>query len=63
MGKINFEEIDNYLEKYYQEGNLEKYEEMLLLLKEVDLTEIYERDDNTSHTMELACAGGACEIK
>jgi hypothetical protein len=32
-------------------------------LKDVDLSNIVEMDDNTDLSGELACAGGACEIK
>ena len=29
----------------------------------VDLSKITENDDNTNLSGELACAGGACEVK
>ena len=32
-------------------------------LHDVDLSKVIELDDNTDLTGELACAGGACEIK
>jgi hypothetical protein len=32
-------------------------------LKQVDLSNITETEDNTDLSGELACAGGACEIK
>ena len=32
-------------------------------LKEVDVSNIVELDDNTDLSGELACAGGACEIQ
>jgi hypothetical protein len=32
-------------------------------LHDVDLSKVVEFDDNTDLTGELACAGGACEIK
>ena len=31
-------------------------------ITEVDLSNVYEGEDNTDLTGELACAGGACEI-
>ena len=40
----------------------EKYEEMMISLESVDLTEIIETEDETDLKGELACAGGACEI-
>jgi hypothetical protein len=36
---------------------------MLQSLEEIDLTKIIETDDETDLAGELACAGGACEIK
>ena len=36
---------------------------MLETLKDVDLSKIVELDDDTNLSGELACAGGACEIK
>lgn len=35
----------------------------MLALKDIDLSKIVELDDNTDLSGELACAGGACEIK
>ena len=32
-------------------------------VKEIDLTNVKETEDNTDLSGELACAGGACEIK
>jgi len=32
-------------------------------LKKVDLSLIYEEEDETNLQGELACAGGACELK
>ena len=40
-----------------------KYNEMMKALKDVDLSNILEVDDNTNLSGELACAGGSCEIK
>jgi hypothetical protein len=36
---------------------------MLATLKNVDLSKIVEVSDETDLSGELACAGGACEIK
>ena len=36
---------------------------MLKDLEEIDLTKIIETTDETDLAGELACAGGACEIK
>ena len=40
----------------------EKYEELVRFIKEIDLTEVEEEEDNTELKQEPACAGGACEI-
>ena len=40
-----------------------KYDKMIEKLKKVNLTEVFETDDNTDLQGELACAGGSCEIK
>jgi hypothetical protein len=32
-------------------------------LHDVDLSKVVELDDNTDLSGEIACAGGACEIK
>ena len=39
------------------------YKRMMASLVEVDLTKIQEIDDNTNLSGEIACAGGACEVK
>ena len=31
-------------------------------LVDVDITKIIEVEDSTSHTQELACAGGSCDV-
>jgi hypothetical protein len=36
---------------------------MMATLQEVDLSKIVEVDDNTNLSGEIACAGGACEVK
>ena len=39
------------------------YYRMMESLKEIDLTKIIESVDNTNLSGEIACAGGACEVK
>jgi ribonucleoside-diphosphate reductase alpha chain len=39
------------------------YERMMNSLTDLDLTKIIEVDDNTNLSGEIACAGGACEVK
>ena len=40
-----------------------EYNRMMETLGEIDLTKIVELDDNTNLSGEIACAGGACEVK
>ena len=40
----------------------ETYLTMSKNLKNIDLTQVMETEDNTDLTGELACAGGACEV-
>ena len=53
----------SYIQATFEDCYVEKYDAMLKSLKKVDLTKIIETDYNTDLTGELACAGGACEIK
>ena len=40
-----------------------EYHRMMESLSEVDLTKVVDADDNTNLSGEIACAGGACEVK
>jgi ribonucleoside-diphosphate reductase alpha chain len=51
-----------YKQAPFQDITKEKYEEMLIHLKNIDLSKVIEEKDETNLTGELACAGGACEI-
>lgn len=51
-----------YVQAPFESISKEKYDEMMTVLKEVDLTKIVEVEDNTDLQGEAACAGGACEI-
>ena len=53
----------SYVQQPFEDCTEETYEKMMGHLKGVDLTEIIESEDNTDLKGELACAGGACEIK
>ena len=53
----------SYRQAPFEDCSKETYEAMLESLEEVDLTKVIEIEDNTNLTGELACAGGACEIK
>jgi ribonucleoside-triphosphate reductase len=52
-----------YTQAPFEDITLRKYQELMHFLKEVDLSNITETEDNTDLSGELACAGGACEIK
>ncbi len=52
-----------YTQAPFEDITKGKYEELLKPLKEVNLSNISEEEDNTNLTGELACAGGSCEIK
>jgi len=53
----------NYQQAPFEDCSKETYEVMMNSLTKVDLSNVYEADDNTNLTGELACAGGSCEIK
>jgi ribonucleoside-diphosphate reductase alpha chain len=52
-----------YKQAPFEDCSKEDYESMLATLKNVDLSKIVEVSDETDLSGELACAGGACEIK
>ena len=53
----------SYIQAPFEDITEEKYNQLLKTLHDVDLSKIIEMDDNTDLSGELACAGGACEIK
>jgi ribonucleoside-diphosphate reductase alpha chain len=53
----------SYTQAPFEDITKEKYEQLMQTLHDVDLSKVVEFDDNTDLTGELACAGGACEIK
>ena len=53
----------SYVQAPFEDISAAEYNEMLESLKEIDLTKIIETEDETDLAGELACAGGACEIK
>jgi ribonucleoside-diphosphate reductase alpha chain len=52
-----------YKQAPFEDCSKETYEAMLESLEEIDLTKVVEVEDNTDLSGELACAGGACEVK
>ena len=51
-----------YTQAPFEDITKEKYNEMMKVLTDVDLSNVIEIDDNTNLSGELACAGGSCEI-
>jgi len=52
-----------YVQPPFEECSKEKYQVLYDTLEDVDLTQVIEYEDNTDLKGELACAGGACEVK
>ena len=52
-----------YIQAPFEDCTKEKYEELMKTLNDVDLSKVIELDDTTDLSGELACAGGACEVK
>ena len=52
----------SYKQAPFEDCSKEEYESLMPSLKEVNLDNVVELDDNTDLTGELACANGACEI-
>jgi ribonucleoside-diphosphate reductase alpha chain len=52
-----------YTQAPFEDCTQETYENMMKSLHNIDLSQVIELDDNTDLSGELACAGGACEIK
>jgi len=52
-----------YTQAPFEDISKAQYETMMDSLNQVDLSKIIETEDNTDLSGELACAGGACEIK
>ena len=52
-----------YTQAPFEDISKRKFNQMVKTLMDVDLSKITENDDNTNLSGELACAGGACEVK
>ena len=52
-----------YQQAPFEDCTEEQYNEMMKSLSNIDLTKVIELTDNTDLSGELACAGGACEVK
>ena len=53
----------SYIQAPFEDCDEEIYSEMMKSLEAVDLTNVLEMQDNTDLQGEIACGGGACEIK
>ena len=53
----------SYIQAPFTDCTKEEYEKLMTTLTEVDLSKVIEIEDNTDLSGELACQGGACEIK
>ena len=52
----------SYIQAPFEDCTKEKYEELMQVLHDVDLSNIIEMEDETDLSGELACAGGACVL-
>jgi len=52
----------SYVQAPFEDITKEKYNEMVVSLNNIDLTQVVELTDETDLSGELACAGGVCEI-
>lgn len=52
----------DYVQPPFEAITEEEYERLLSYVKDIDLSQVIEVQDNTDLKGELACAGGACEI-
>ena len=53
----------SYKQAPFEDCTEEEYNLLIKSLKSVDLTKVVEFEDNTNLSGELACTGGACEVK
>jgi hypothetical protein len=52
----------SYIQPPFEDCNKEKYEKMMEVLSDIDLTKVVEVSDNTNLSGEVSCGGGACEV-
>jgi ribonucleoside-diphosphate reductase alpha chain len=52
----------NYKQAPFEDITEETFSKLEKSLKTIDMTSVYEPDDETDHKAEAACAGGACTI-
>jgi ribonucleoside-diphosphate reductase alpha chain len=52
----------SYSQAPFETIDEERYNEMVSHLSAIDLTQVLEKEDNTTQKEEIACAGGACDL-
>jgi ribonucleoside-triphosphate reductase (thioredoxin) len=52
-----------YTQAPFEDISKDKYDQLFQSLTNIDLSKVIEMDDETNLSGELACSGGACEIK
>ena len=52
----------SYQQAPFEDISEKRFYELEESLRELDLTRVYEADDETDHKAEAACAGGACQL-
>ena len=52
----------SYIQAPFEDCNKEKYEKMMELLRDIDLTKVVELSDTTNLSGEISCGGNGCEI-
>lgn len=57
------EDLGTYVQAPFEEITKEKFEIMVKQLHDIDLSKVKEFGDSNHQQEELACAGGACEVK
>ena len=51
-----------YIQAPFEDCNKEKYDKMMEILSDIDLTKVVEMVDNTNLSGEVACGAGGCEV-
>lgn len=51
-----------YVQAPFEDCTKEQYEQMMSKVKEIDLTQVREEEDNTTRAEQLACASGFCAV-
>ena len=52
----------SYIQAPFEDCSKEKYEKMMEILSDIDLTKVIELNDNTNLSGEISCGGNGCEI-